>query len=59
MMNYRPLLWLILITNSLALIIGLIDKPDSKLSYVVRVCNLICIIGLGWVLIRNAPSDNK
>ncbi|MCI0660938.1 MAG: hypothetical protein L0220_07680 [Acidobacteria bacterium] len=63
MNNARPLLWLFLIVNALALVSGFWENWHEGWEWnfqtVVRIINLLCTIVLGWIMIRRVPLDKE
>jgi len=63
MNNARPLLWLFLIINSLALVIGFWENWHEGWEWnfqsALKIINLLCTIVLGWILIRRVPLNKE
>jgi len=63
MNNARPLLWLFLIFNGLALVSGFWENWRGGWEWdfqtALRIINLFCTIVLGWILIKRVPLDKE
>jgi len=63
MNNARPILWLFLIFNSLAIVGGFWENWrrgwEWNFQTALRVIMLLCTIVLGWILIRCVPLDKE